>query len=329
MIIDILNNILKNSKFEEQINVHNLNKYTSEHIFIFKLSLLPYKIFPAETIHQRKYSKLAILLCPNNSNITDVNHLKNTLIELDCSGTKNGINQKGLADLKALKILDCSFNNKINDVTHLTSSLEELYCDYELSNYITNENKNKNKCTSRTFSISRIGISHVYNENSNKKKFKNILNKNGTLKTISQKDIDVLHKLRILSCENNMNIKNVNNLTNTLEKLYCRGIYCGINQEGISKLKKLTLLDCHGNKKIYDANIFRDTLVELYCGGKCGIKQKNIDELVYLKKLNCASNSSINNIDNFMLDEIYCELSGINSYISNNIKKMLWHRKIY
>ena len=123
MIIDILNNIIKYCRLERQIDVHNINTYTTQNIYIYNLSLLGYHNFTQKTLCQRKYSKLMILLCPNNKNITDVNHLKDTLIELDCSGRKNGICQDGIAKLASLKILDCSFNKQCWTLGRITGRI--------------------------------------------------------------------------------------------------------------------------------------------------------------------------------------------------------------
>ena len=54
----------------------------------------------------------------DNSKITDVNYLKNSLIELNCSGDC-GIDQKGINELIKLEILYAKYNEKITDIDHL------------------------------------------------------------------------------------------------------------------------------------------------------------------------------------------------------------------
>ena len=70
---------------------------------------------------------------------------------------------------------------------------------------------------------------------------------------VDQNGIFELKKLRILGCDDNKKIKDVNHLANTLEELDCES-GSGIDQKGISELRKLKRLNFLGNKKIINTN---------------------------------------------------------------------------
>jgi len=64
---------------------------------------------------------------------------------------------------------------------------------------------------------------------------------------VTQNGIALLKKLKILYCCNNGSIKNVNHLSKTLQKLYCRS-NCGVCGElRLSKIRELNII---GNGKI-------------------------------------------------------------------------------
>ena len=99
-------------------------------------------------VAQNGISELKVLrelLCDNNSNVYDVNHMSGTLEKLYCCGT-SGITENGISNLK-IKVLACSDNEKIKNVkgkkiffpfnprplrwsrvNYLGNTLEELYC---------------------------------------------------------------------------------------------------------------------------------------------------------------------------------------------------------
>ena len=87
-------------------------------------------VLEGSKIDQHGISELKVLQkldCKDCWEIKNVNHLTNTLVELDCSGSC-GINQDGISELNKLKILKCHNNSKINNVNHLRNTLEYLDC---------------------------------------------------------------------------------------------------------------------------------------------------------------------------------------------------------
>ena len=101
MIVDILQTIinycpLKNQLMCMEINTHtynNLYVYAIDHKHTNNMSKMDQKI-----IEQKKYSRLKILKS-EDSCVTDVNHLCNTLETLIC-GYDSRIDQNGIKDLK-------------------------------------------------------------------------------------------------------------------------------------------------------------------------------------------------------------------------------------
>lgn len=65
----------------------------------------------------------------DNKHIHNLNHLKDTLIELNCSGEQCGLNQNSIPELTNLEYLDYSYNKNIDNVNHMNNSLEELRCN--------------------------------------------------------------------------------------------------------------------------------------------------------------------------------------------------------
>lgn len=270
MIIDILHSIMKYCEFKEQIDIHNINRHTSNNIYIYRLSVNSNDNITENILHQRKYSRLAALLCPNNKNISDINHLKNTLIELDCSGRNSKIDQNGFSCLKFLKVLDCSFNTNISTIEHVAESLEELYCDCYGDNALEktiSQNDINKLCILRVLSCE------------NNPYINNVNHLSGTLEKlycrgiycgINQKGITDLKKLKLLDCHGNKEIKDANIFKNSLTELYCSG-KCGIKQENIDDLIYLKTLDCACNTFINNIDNF--TLEEICC------EYSKIDEL--------------------------------------------------
>ena len=118
------------------------------------------------------------------------------------------------------------------------------------------------------------------------------------------------NKIKILNCNKNMNIEDVNIFENTLEILICCGNN-GITQEGISRLKKIRKLKCDSNKKIKNVNHFNNTLIELKCFGNSGIDQKGISKLLCLEELSCKRNEKINNVNHLKNTLRILDCSGI------------------
>lgn len=118
---------------------------------------------------------------------------------------------------------------------------------------------------------------------------------NDSTSQIDQKCISELRKLKVLICNNNPKINNIDHLSETLEKLCCMG-NSGISQTNIFKLNKLKSLKCSDNTKINNVNHLTDTLIKLYCGGASGVDQDGISKLSNLRYLNCVRNIKINNV---------------------------------
>lgn len=132
MIIDIMQSIVNYVGICDQVNCIMINKFHSKNIYIFNVDASDNSIFGSNInqniIEQHKYSKLKILNCRDNEQIEDVNHLADTLENLDCSGNC-AIDQNGISKLDKLKRLIVKSNRKINNINHLTNVLEELHFD--------------------------------------------------------------------------------------------------------------------------------------------------------------------------------------------------------
>jgi len=74
--------------------------------------------------------------------------------------------------------------------------------------------------------------------------------------------ISQLKKLKVLQCDSNGKIFDVNHLE-VLTVLRCSGRRSGIGQSGISKLTKVKALDCSGNKEIMCLDHLHKTLLVL------------------------------------------------------------------
>jgi len=113
-------------------------------------------------------------------------------------------------------------------------------------------------------------------------------------------DRRMFSKLKILYCDRNQKINNLDHLSKTLEELHCNGINNNnnnIHQNTIYKLNKLRVLNCDDNNKINDVNHLSDSLEELSCIRMCKIDQKGISKLAKLRKLDCSNNWKIKNVN--------------------------------
>src|SRR5437660_11928080 len=109
--LDIIQIILDFSDIKTQLILTSLSR---EYYDGLKIRELIYRGITQEIIMQKKFDNLQILDVQDNSEIVNVNHLKNTLITLYCGGCC-GIDQNGISDLKRLQILHISNNLKITD----------------------------------------------------------------------------------------------------------------------------------------------------------------------------------------------------------------------
>lgn len=170
-----------------------------------------------------KLEKLKILKCRNNRNIYSVNHMHDTLEELDCSGDNNNINDIGICMLKKLRKLCCNYNRNIENLDIFSETLEVLRCCGGCCG-VNQESINKLK------KIIKLHCS--YNPN--------IYSVNHLSDTLEELYIN---SVKFIDYEDHRN-----------------GTICGINQEGISGLKKIRKLDCSDNDKIYCIKHLEDTL---------------------------------------------------------------------
>lgn len=225
MISDILQIIINYSKLKNQIICSHVNKYMYNNINIYFLEGMT--TITQKTIEMPIFRKLKILRCMNNRYICDVNHLSDTLEDLDCSFFC-GINQDGISQLKILKVLCCYGNKYILNVNHLADTLGDLNCrgsGIDQNGISQLKNLKKMECTDNT------KINNV-NHLSNSLEYLNCRFRSG----MCQDGISQLKNLKILICDYNKNINSVNHLANTLEKLDCYS--SGIDKCGIYQLKQ-------------------------------------------------------------------------------------------
>ena len=219
-----IQNILDFSKTRDQISIICMNKFTYNNVFIKSLSSPE---ISQHIIQQKKFSKLIILDIYDNKNINDVNHLGDTLIELNCGGYTNGVTQLGISKLKNLKYLNIYDNNKIKCIRNFADTLEGLNCGGGLSSISQNNLDNLTK-----LKYLNIYCNDKINDLNHLKD--TLIGVNcgsfyaGRMK-IKQDGIKDLEKLEILFSENNHNInkKNINNII-TNNMCYCESDSLGI-----------------------------------------------------------------------------------------------------
>ena len=122
--IEIIQLILVFSEFKEKIKLTGLSKECYDYLKINKINN---KNITQEILYQKKYDKLKSLNICDNSNITDIKHLNNTLTYLNISGDECKIDQNAIQGLTKLQILNARDNPKINNVNHLKNTLSILY----------------------------------------------------------------------------------------------------------------------------------------------------------------------------------------------------------
>lgn len=161
--------------------------------------------------------KLKKLRCSGNRYIYNVNHLADTLEDLDCGGDECNISDSGICELKNLKILRCDYNFNIKNLDIFGHTLEILEC--------------------------RGGCCGIYQDGiANLKKVKklyccfnpNIVNVNHLSETLEELDCSST------DCED--------------WEDYRDGTVCGVDQEGISKLKNIKVIKYYNNNKIYSVD---------------------------------------------------------------------------
>lgn len=255
MILDILQTILNISQStKDKINLTQIIKHCHENMFIY--TMYDNEHVTQFALEKRKFNRLKILNCNGNIYVNNVNHLAETLEELDCGCNMSeqeysSIGQRGISKLKKLVKLECCNNYKIENVNHLSNTLEYLDCSFD-------------------YMDKRISCN------------------------IGDSGISQLRKLRILKCCNNTKIRNIQNMDDTLEELYCGNSY--INQKSIQKLKNLNVLNCNNCELIKDVNHLSDTLKILHCGGDCGIYDLDISRFGILERIYREYNHTLDQI---------------------------------
>lgn len=203
----ILQQITDYLNLRDQLAVLSMNKHTCANLYIKKLTS---NKITQSVILQHKYSKMEILDVYNNPNIYDINHLSQTLVELNCGGYTNSLSDEGVNELTNLKFLNIYDNNKVKHLKNFTL-LEGLNCGGGLSQ-ISQKN------------ISDLGNLKYLNIYGNDKIVNlNLLKKLEKLNcgsfypkrmNINQEGIRELNNLKIIYAENNDDIlqHNINNI---------------------------------------------------------------------------------------------------------------------
>ena len=279
MIMDIMQTICSFCHIKSQIRAISINSLTNSCIYIYKIHFVEdkYKVhrnkwpfdpnnvynnITQRIIEQKKFSKLKCLHLGTNNNVRDINHLKNTLVELSCFDCRS-LTKIGVSDLLKLRVLHCK---NIFDLKKLSNSLEELHIEKMRQDDINDLNnlkclhyhqKNTPFSPNRKYYIGDYNLSPV----------KSFYHLACTLKkldcsnsSIDQNVINQLKKLEILVCKNT-SISDVNHLSDSLRELYCSR--SEIHQSGISELKCLEKLECYG-QNIYNVDHLSSTLTHIY-----------------------------------------------------------------
>lgn len=94
MIIDIVQTIINHCVLRNQAKCMKINKYVYDNTFIYELDTYGKPHFPGygeykvdqKIIEQKKFSRLKKLSCYNSIEINNIDHLTESLEELDCGG---------------------------------------------------------------------------------------------------------------------------------------------------------------------------------------------------------------------------------------------------
>ena len=225
-------NFVKNETFEYIFNINkNLcNDITTLYSPCIKQKLLDKCLF------------ITSLNINGNNNIFNINHLQNTLVELDISRCCH-ISHYGILQLSKLNKLNVCNNKKIKHISHLCL-LEELNVSdskiqqREIINLLNL--KKLNACNNKKI----INVNHL-----RQLLILNISDFCG----VDQNGISDLKSIKELNVVHNHKITNINHLTK-LEDLNISGRYCGVNQEGFTNCLNIKKLNIKYNDKITDTS---------------------------------------------------------------------------
>lgn len=203
--------------------------YVNTHDFFGKCAI--------DQVNISKLTKLKTLHCNNNEKINNINHLFNTLEELDCSGPYCGIKQEGINKLCRLVTIDVSDNNKISNLDNVCDTLKYLKCNSVYGTKI--EQKNIIKLTNLVELTCRCnGNINNVNHLADTLEYLDFCYNNN----IRQNGIDGLKKIKYLFCNTNSYIVDLNHLNKSLKVLVCQS--CAVTQQGIAELTNLECFDC-------------------------------------------------------------------------------------
>lgn len=298
----IINDFLGND-IRTIISLIDCCKAHRENLYVYQFN---HTHISQELLMQKKYSKLVKLCINACSKVINLNHLADTLKELDCEDTI--IDQSCISKLKLTR-LNSLHNPNIEDVNYMADTLIDL-----TSRHITQEGISKLRLVKLRISSNQ----NVYNVNHMASTLREL--KCGCCAILGQDGISELRLVKLNMFAND-NIYDVNHMADTLQELNCGG--SGMTQKGISKLRLVTL-DVFVNKNIHDLNHMADTLQHLMCGDS-GITQNGISKLK-LVTLDSDYNDAIYDL-NHMADTLQ-ELYIPQSVPQDGISK-LKHTKIY
>jgi len=270
---DIIQSILDQFNFMDQINFRSVSKYL---MINYPITNLFDNISKKNKLDDRilmSYPHIIKLNAGGNSYITDINHMKNLRL-LDISSYDEdcgmggifthvcGIENTGLSRLTNLTELNMKNNRKITNINHMIN-LRTLDA--------TGNCKIKNSGLSRLTNLTKLNIDG---------------NKNITIK-----EKNCFINLRTLSIASFMN----------LGGFFAPPIIfdCKSTSNKCSKLTNLTELNINDNEMVTDINSLINLQI-LYAEGKCGISSSGFSKLTNLTKLNVGCNKNITDINNLL-----------------------------
>lgn len=135
MITDILQTIINRCALRAQIKCIKIDKYVYDNTYIYELDTYGKPHFPEYSEHkidqkiieQKKFSRLRKLSCRHNIEINNVDHLAESLEELDCGGRcAIDINKIKLKKIKILNIEGKHSSDKLS-IGVCRKTLKQLY----------------------------------------------------------------------------------------------------------------------------------------------------------------------------------------------------------
>ena len=286
-------NFVKNETFEYIFNINkNLcNDITTLYSTYIKQKLLDKCLF------------ITSLNINGNNNIFNINHLQNTLIELDISKCDK-IYNNGISKLLKLERLNLSRNDRIHQIKHfhLLEELNIAYCvipQHEIKNLL--KLKKLNVCYNNPeedtyakkygYECNIKNIHHPQISNVNHLQQLTHLDISGFC-CVDQDGISDLKLITNLNANCNGKITDVNHLTK-LEDLNISGGSCC--QDGFTNCLNIKKLNVEYNHKITNVNHLTKLEDLNISGSYCGVDQEGFTNCLNIKKLNIKYNEKITN----------------------------------